>query len=65
MHCAAPTICLLWCVWGVDCAGFILKSRWLCGISIPLAEVVVEVRYCVWYRNYEPVVVEASVIICD
>ena len=65
MHCAAPAIGLLWCVWDVVCREFTLESRWLCGISIPLAEVVVEVRYCVWYRNSEPVAIVVSVIIYD
>jgi hypothetical protein len=65
MHSAALAIYLLWYVWGVDCGGFILESRWLCGISMPLTEVVVEVQYCVWCRVSESVVVVVSVIIYD
>ncbi len=65
MHCAAPAICLLWSVWGVDSGRLILESWWHCGVAIPLAQVVVEVRECAWYRHSEPVIVVISVIICD
>ncbi len=28
MHCAAPTICLLWSVWDVDSGGFQPEALW-------------------------------------
>ena len=65
MHCATPTIGLLWGVWGVDNGGYHPENRRLCGISIPLAEVVVKVRYRIWYRDSESVVVALFVIVCD
>ena len=61
MHCAAPIICLMWSEWGVDNGRLSLECWWHCGVAIPLAQVVVEVRDYVWYCHSEPVVV----IICD
>ena len=65
MHCAARAIYLMWSVWGVDSGRLILESWWHCGVAIPLAQVVVEVRYRGWLRHSEPVEVEISVVICD
>ena len=65
MYCAAPTICLLWGVWGVDSGRLILESWWHCRAAIPLSQVTMDMRYCVWYRYSEPVVGVISVIICD
>ena len=65
MYCTALTISLLWSVWGVDSGRLIMESLWHCGVAIPLAQVVVEVRDYMWYRHSEPVVVVISVIVCD
>ncbi len=65
MHCAAPAVFLLWCVWSVDNRGFILESGWHSVAAKPLSKVVVKVIYCVWYWDAEPVVVVVVVIICD
>ena len=65
MHCAAPTVCLLWGVWDVDSRRFILESGWHYGAAIPLWPVVVKVSYYVWYWYTKPVVVVVIVIICD
>jgi hypothetical protein len=65
MHCAAPTVCLLWGAWGVVSRGFIMESGWHYGAAIPLSQVVVKVSYCVWYWDVEPAVVVVNVIICD
>ena len=65
MHCAAPTVCLLWCVWGVDFRSFIVESRWHCRVAIPMSHVVVNVSYCVWYCHTDPVIVIVIVVICD
>ena len=71
MHCAVPAICLLWGVWGVESKRFHPESRRLCGFSIPLAKVVMKVRYRIWYRDSESVVVvsifaydQCGVVLC-
>ena len=65
MHCTAPTVFLLWGVWGVDSREFILESGWHYGAAIPLSQVVVKASYCVWYWDAESVVEVVVVIICD
>ena len=65
VHCTALAVCLLWCEWGKDNWELILESWWLWRATIPLAYVIVEVRYCVRYRHPEPVVVVVTVVICD
>ncbi len=45
MHSTAPTVSLPWCVGDVYQKGGALEGRRLRGISIPRAQMVVEVQY--------------------
>ena len=65
MHCAAPTVYLLWGICDVDIRGLILESGWHCGAAIPLSQVVTKVSYCAWYWCTKPVVVVVIIVICD
>ncbi len=65
MHCATLAVCLLWSVCGEDTREIILESWRLCRASISMSQVVMEMRYYVWYRHSEPVVVVISVVIGD
>ena len=64
MHGITPAVSLLRGVWGIDHEGLALKIRWQWGVFIPSAEVVVEVRYCMWYYHPETIVVVVLIALC-
>ena len=65
MHNTTPTASLLRGIWGLDHEGHALDGWRLSRVSIPLAQVVVEVRYRVWYCHPEPVAIIILVVICN
>ena len=65
MHCAAPPVSLLWCVWNYDLRGDRLESTWHWRGAIPVAHVSVEVVHCLWDSKSQPVVIVVLIVVCN